>query len=131
MLGLDTNVLLRYLIRDDAKQARIADNRIERGLAEGDMFFVNHIVLCELAWTLDRSYRFAREDIAGTLEYILATAQFVIDFKDDVTVAINDYKTTNADFADCLIGRRNKSAGCERTISFDRDTKSLGAFEII
>ena len=131
MLGLDTNVLLRYLVRDDEKQARTADARIAEGAAENGRFFVNHVVLCELAWTLDRTYGLAREDIAVTIQCVLSTAQFVIEEKQDVVRALQDFSATGADFADCLIGRKNASSGCDRTLTFDKRAKGLSAFELI
>jgi predicted nucleic-acid-binding protein len=76
--GLDTNVLLRYLLRDDLAQAGRADHEIERD----ERFLIDGIVLCEMVWVLEVGYGFSRGDVAAALERILATAQFEVEAKD-------------------------------------------------
>jgi predicted nucleic-acid-binding protein len=125
--GLDTNVLLRYLLRDDPAQAARADREIERG----DRFLIDGIVLCEIVWVLEVGYRLSRRDVAAALERILATAQFEIETKDLVLAALDDFRGSMADFSDCLIGRRNRAAGAEATVTFDRSLKGLPGFRLL
>ena len=127
MTGLDTNVILRYLLRDDPAQARRADQEIERG----GRFLIDSIVLCELVWVLEGGYGFSRGDVVAALERILATAQFEIEAKDLALAALDDFKGSTADFSDCLIGRRNRAAGAQETITFDQSLKGLPSFRLL
>lgn len=127
MIGLDTNVLLRYILKDDAAQAARAERELERD----ERFLIDGIVLCELVWVLEAGYGFSRTNIAGALDKILATAQFEIESKDLVLVALDDFRRSAADFSDCLIGRRNRSAGAPETVTFDRSLKGLEGFRLL
>lgn len=127
MTGLDTNVLLRYLLKDDAAQA----GRAERELERDERFLIDGIVLCELVWVLETGYGFSRTDIVTALEKIVATAQFEIESKDVVVMALDDFRRSAADFSDCLIGRRNRGAGARETVTFDRSLKGLAGFRLL
>ncbi len=127
MTGVDTNVLLRYLVRDDPTQAARAARELERG----ERFLVGSIVLCELVWVLETGYGFSRRDVAATLERILATAQFEIEAKDLALGALDDFRRSTADFSDCLLGRRNRAAGAAETVTFDRGLKGLEGFRLL
>jgi len=125
--GVDTNVLLRYLVRDEPTQAARAARELERG----ERFLVGSIVLCELVWVLETGYGFSRRDVAATLERILATAQFEIEAKDLALGALDDFRRSTADFSDCLLGRRNRAAGAAETVTFDRSLKGLEGFRLL
>jgi predicted nucleic-acid-binding protein len=127
VIGLDTNVLLRYVLRDEPVQAA----RAEREIEGGDRFLIDGIVLCELVWVLDAGYGFTRAEIAGALDRILATAQFEIEGKDLALAALGDFRRTAADFSDCLIGRRNHAGGATETVTFDRSLKGLAGFRLL
>ncbi len=127
MTGVDTNVLLRYLVRDEPTQAARAARELERG----ERFLVGSIVLCELVWVLETGYGFSRRDVAVTLERILATAQFEIEAKDLALGALDDFRRSTADFSDCLLGRRNRAAGAAETVTFDRSLKGLEGFRLL
>ncbi len=131
MIGLDTNVLVRYLVRDDKRQARKASAFIRHAAREGMRCFINHIVLCELVWVLESAYDFSKREITGVLEKIMMTEQFVIANKDIVRQAIKDYEMGKGDLADHLIGRINLTFECESTLTFDRALKSSAAFRIL
>jgi predicted nucleic-acid-binding protein len=125
--GVDTNVLLRYIVRDEPTQAARAARELERG----ERFLVGSIVLCEVVWVLETGYGFSRRDIAVTLERILATAQFEIEAKDLALAALDDFRRSTADFSDCLLGRRNRAAGAAETVTFDRSLKGLEGFRLL
>jgi len=131
MKGLDTNVLVRYLVRDDKKQAEVASAFMRKLSTSGEKCFINLVVACELVWVLESAYDFTRAEISEALEGILVTKQFEIESKDVVRQAVNDYRRGGGDIADYLIGRINKSFGCERTVTFDRALKSAQAFIIL
>ena len=127
MTGLDTNVLLRYLLRDEPSQAARAARELERD----ERFLIGPIVLCEMVWVLETGYGFSRREIAATLEKVLATAQFEIDGKDVALAALDDFRASTADFADCMIGRRNRAAGAVETVTFDRSLRDLDGFRLL
>lgn len=131
MIGLDANVLVRYLTRDDPAQYAKAATFIDRALDRGEQFLVNTAVLCELVWVLGTAYEYSREEIAGALEQLFATAQFEIERVDDARQALRDFRSTKADFSDALIGRINRSLGAAHTVTFDRGLKGLEAFRLL
>jgi len=131
MKGLDTNVLVRYLVRDDKKQAETASAFIQEAVDSGELIFINIVVLCELIWVLESAYGFHRTEIADVCEKILKTRQFEIESKEIVRGAINDYKKGKADFADYLIGRVNRMKGCDSTATFDRSLKNEEGFVVL
>jgi len=120
MIGLDTNVLVRYITQDDPKQAAAASIAIESAAERGETLLVQPIVLCELVWVLHRAYGFRKADILPVLERVLRTVQFEVADKDTVSAGVDDYRRGRADFADCYVGRANAGAGAERTLTFDR-----------
>jgi predicted nucleic-acid-binding protein len=129
MIGLDTNVLVRYLVQDDPAQSRQVNVLIDRAAARETAMYINHIVMCELAWVLGSGYKYGRSALADVLERILLSKQFEIEKKDLVWVALATFKGGRADFADCLIGVINDVAGCESTLTFDRSAASLRSFK--
>jgi predicted nucleic-acid-binding protein len=131
MIGLDTNVLVRYLVQDDPAQTRQANALIDRAAAHETPMFINHVVMCELAWVLSRGYGYAKSALAEVIEKILLGKQFEIEGKDLVWTALANFKASRADFSDCLIGVINDVAGCESTLTFDRSAASLRAFKQI
>ena len=131
MTGLDTNILVRYLVRDDEKQAGKASSCIRSIVASGKSCFISSIVLCELVWVLESAYGYAKGEIADVLEKLLITKQFEIESKDIVRQTIYDYKNGNGDIADYLIGRINHAKGCDVTYTFDRSLKGSSLFSVL
>ncbi len=131
MRGLDTNVLVRYLVWDDKKQAQKAADCIQEIIDSGNLCFVNIIVFCELVWVLESAYGFSRDEITEVCEKMLMIKQFEIESKDIVRMAVNDYKNGKADLADYLIGNVNENKGCKFTYTFDRALKKHNEFALI
>jgi predicted nucleic-acid-binding protein len=119
MLGLDTNVLLRYIVQDDARQAQTASRFIEHALSTAAPGFIGHIVLCEMTWVLESGYGYEREQIAATLQRVLETDRFQIERPALAWRALDAYHD-GIDFADALIALIGDAEGCEHTVSFDR-----------
>ena len=115
MIGLDTNVLVRYLVQDDAAQARAAAQLIEGVLTAERMGFVSCIVMCELVWVLESAYGFGRTQIVPVLRQLLATVEVRIESADTVALALRSYESDAADFADHLVALLNQNHGCEAT----------------
>ena len=131
MIGLDTNVLLRYLVADDVPQATRAKAAIERAAGNGETLLVCAPVLCELSWVLASSYRYSREEMSAVIEAILATAQFEIEHAEEARAALDDFRATRADFSDAFLGRIHAALGAEHTATFDRDLKTLSTFRVL
>ena len=114
MIGLDTNVLVRYLTQDDAAQARKADAVINDAVARRERCVIGPVVLCELVWVLREAYDTPKDQLLTTLERILATQQFEIVEKDRMREAFEAFRTGRADFADCVIGHYQSSRRLRR-----------------
>jgi predicted nucleic-acid-binding protein len=131
MRGLDTNVLVRYLVQDDKKQAEKASAAILKAVSGAKRCYINHAVLCELVWVLESAYDYPKDSIADVLNKILSTKQFDVDSKELVSHAVRDYSGGKGDFADYLIGRVNRGKGCETTLTFDLALKSSPHFTLL
>lgn len=130
MIGLDSNVLVRYLTQDDAAQSKKADQLIDEAIRAGEPLFLNHVVLSEVNWVLARAYGYGGVALADTLEKILSAAQFEFEDKNALWQALAAFRDSGADFADCLIGVKNAAAGCRSTVTFDRRPARLPQFAL-
>lgn len=126
MNGIDTNVLIRFLVADDEAQAVKARRYIESGPA-----YVNCIVLSEVIWVLESAYGFDKESILTMLERLLSTHEVTVEDPDITLAALGDFRRSSAGFTDCLIGRRNAAQGCSETGSFDKRAKGSRGFRIL
>jgi predicted nucleic-acid-binding protein len=127
--GIDTTVLVRYITDDDPHQSPKAKRFIEDAEDSGERLFVNATVVCELCWTLhSQPYRFDRPSIAAALERMLQARIFEIEHRDLISRSMRDYRLGRADFADYLIGHRNRAAGCTDTVTFDRRLDEAAGF---
>jgi predicted nucleic-acid-binding protein len=131
MIGLDTNVLVRYLMQDDPAQFARAAAFIDAASEREEQFLINTPVLCELVWVLATVYDYSREEIAQALEQIFTTAQFEIERLDEARQALGDFRSSKADYSDALIGRINRSLGAKHTVTFDRDLKAVETFRLL
>lgn len=129
MIALDTNVLVRYLVEDDPRQAAAAAELINRTIARGEQLFIPQIVLCELVWVLSFAYEFGRGEIATALRQIRRGAQIAIEAPDQVREAIEAYARGKGDFADHLIAERAMAEGCTKVFTFNRALHSDSRFE--
>ncbi len=131
MKGVDTNVLIRFIVRDDADQAAAADHFLESECSREAPCLINRIVLCELVWMLDRGYRYRRGPIAGVIDKILRTEEFRVENAAEAWAALQAYRDGRADFADCLIGETNRALGCAVTATFDRYAGRMEEFVLL
>lgn len=130
MIALDTNVLVRYLVQDDATQAQIASDVIY-GLSEADLGFVGREVLIELVWVLERAYGFSRMEIANALDGLLAAIELVIENADDLGLAIELYRNDGYGFADMMIAAAARRAGARELVTFDRKAARLRGVRLL
>lgn len=120
MIGLDTNVLVRFIMQDDERQAQLASSLIESLRAEAPGF-VSAVSVVELIWVLDSCYGLTRKQLAAALEGLLRTQELVVENAETMWKALRLFRDAKGGFADCLIACSASSAGCERTMTFDRD----------
>ncbi len=119
MIGLDTNVLVRYIAQDDAAQSPKATRLIESLTAE-DPAYIGLVSLTELVWVLTGCYSCGKDDVVAVLEGLLRTKGLLVESAETVWKAVRLFKGGSTDFADCLIERSANRAGCDHTATFDR-----------
>ena len=120
MIGLDTNVMVRYLVQDDEQQSKLATDLIEDQCSTESPLFINEITLCEIIWVLKRAYGYEKTVILDILQQLLACKDLVFSSHSEASLALRDYEVGNADFSDYFIGQLNKKHGCAFTYSFDK-----------
>ena len=126
MIGLDTNVLARYIMQDDPKQSPKA-NKIIESLESDNPGFITIVSVIELYWVLTTCYELSDDQFLQALEAVLRTKQFVVENADQVLRALRIFEKGGSDFADCLIERTAASAGCTKIMTFDvRAAKQAG-----
>lgn len=118
MIGLDTNILLRTIDQTDPAQSRAVDALLSD--PEQQPRFVNLVVLCEFAWTLDRTYKRKRPEIAERLSHVLEAPEFDVERSELAERALSRYRDGRADFAGYVLAEINREAGCRTTLTFDR-----------
>ena len=126
MIGLDTNVLVRYLTQDDPDQAARATRVVEQELTEGMPGFVGLVVLVETAWVLQRLYSASPEEVRETVSDLLGSSAIVVEHRDVVARALAISKQGSCDFADAVITASAFNAGCDKVVSFDRGAIRAG-----
>ncbi len=119
MIGLDTNVVVRYIMQDDVKQSKLATALMER-LTDVQPGFLSLVCITELVWVLESAYGLVRQQVVDVLSNLISIDVLKIERVSVVAAAIRNFREGSADFADCLIERSAANAGCERTMTFDR-----------
>jgi len=128
MLGIDTNVLVRFLVRDHEPQFERARRLIRRAVAAGEDVFVSLLVLLETEWVLRSRYTLQKPEIMATISALLDATELRFEDEAAIEEALFIWKDTSAEFADCLIGARNRRLGCRATATFDAKAVELPGF---
>lgn len=131
MIGLDTNVVLRYLLQDDPRQVWQANEIFERRLSEREPGFLSLVCVLEIVWVLRSLLRQGAVEIAGHLEHLLAADSLVVQNEQQVFEAAFALKRGTGEFEDALIVALNAWAGCEKTLTLDRRSGRLTGFEVV
>ena len=129
MIGLDTNVLVRYFTQDDEAQA-VRANEVVDGLTESDPGYVTLIALAETWWVLRGAYAIDRATVTGILKGLVDSKEIIVELADTVRRSL-DRTERGADFADSLIQERGVDAGCERTVTFDANAAKRAGMEML
>jgi predicted nucleic-acid-binding protein len=129
MIGLDSNILIRYLTQDDPIQSAKATEIIEQRLTEENPGFVSVVAMVETVWVLDRAYDLSRQEIAAAVERVLQAAVLVVENEQEIFTAMIALKKGDGSFADAVIAALGFRAGCSCTLTFDRKALRLSGFE--
>jgi predicted nucleic-acid-binding protein len=131
MIGLDTNLLVRYIAQDDAVQSAAATQIIEDRLTVEDPGYISIVTMAETVWVLDRSYGVPAIEIAATVERILQTDVLFVQNEQEVFTAVVALKKGAGSFSDALIGALGTRAGCAVTLTFDKKAARLKGFQLV
>lgn len=130
MIGLDTNILVRYLTQDDSVQSAKATEIIEQRLTASNRGFVSIVTMAEIVWVLDRAYGFTNKEITAAIERMLQVEVLLIENEQEVFAAMITLKRGQGAFADALIAELGAKAGCTHTLTFDRKASRLPGFTL-
>ena len=128
MIGLDTNILVRYLTQDDREQSPKATELIEHRLTERDPGFISVVAMIEAVWVFDRAYGLDSQEIAGAVERILQVDVLTVENEQEVFTAMITLRQGRGSFADALIAELGSRAGCQHTLTFDQKALRLSGF---
>jgi len=128
MLGIDTNVLVRFLVRDHETQFSRAQRLIRRAVAGGEDVFVSLLVLLETEWVLRSRYALRKAEIMVTISGLLDAAELRFEDEAAIEETLFAWEHSDAEFADCLIGARNRRLGCRASATFDAKAMGLPYF---
>ena len=128
MLGLDTNVLVRFLVRDDEAQFERARRLIKREVGTREKILISLLVLLETEWVLRSRYGLQKHQIVDAISGLLDATELELEDEPTIEEALYDWKEGVAEFADCLIGARHRRLGCRATATFDAGAVKLPGF---
>ena len=132
MIGIDTNILVRYLVQDAPVQAAIVNKLMARCEDDEDEIWIAQITLCEMVWVLESCYKFSKQEILKVFNALFEITQIKMENSAIVYEALSDYKKhKKSDFADCLIGKNNRVHGCSSTYTFDKGASKLEYFKLL
>ena len=130
MIGLDTNVLVRFLVKDDPTQTPVAV-RMVRSFNADEPGFLSLVAVAELIWVLRISYRYTKDEITNVVETLLESREIIIEREELVADSLRRFVKGTADFADYLIERSGRSAGCTDTLTFDKTAASSAGMRLL
>lgn len=131
MLGIDTNVLVRYFAQDDARQSPLATRFIEHTLSAAEPGHVSLVSLAEFVWVMRTVYRNSVPDISQALLLLLDDKRFVVQQASAAWAALDAYRVQGVDFADALIAALDRAAGCTATVTFDRNAARISGVTLL
>jgi predicted nucleic-acid-binding protein len=126
MIGIDTNILVRYLVQDDDTQAAQATLLIEKTISVDMPAYITLISLVEVVWVLNSCYGINKNDLCVMIRMVLETKQFLIEQSESCYRALKLFEQGHGDFSDALIATLSKDAGCSQTLTFDKKALSVG-----
>lgn len=130
MIGLDTNILVRYFTFDDPSQTARAIEVID-SLTSEEPGFVSLVVIAELVWVLDSAYRLRKDEIINCLEMLLRSEETVVQEADTAWQALTAFKKNGGGYSDCLIERLGHAVGCRHTLTFDQKAANTAGMKLL
>jgi predicted nucleic-acid-binding protein len=130
VIGLDTNILVRYFSQDDPKQSALA-NRAIAALSKDEPGFISLVTLCELVWVLEAAYDLKKPSLLDILRTLLESDELAIESKPVAWAALADFANASFDFSDAVIAGVGKQAGCLHTLTFDKRAARSSAFVLL
>ena len=132
MIGIDTNVLVRFIVRDDEKQFLMAKEIFENNLTKENPGYVNLVVSCELSWLLLRTYKIPKDIFIQITNSLICKSQLVFQYEEALLKAVETFKEINADFHDILIHHANAENDTNITLTFDKNAaKRINGFQLV
>ena len=131
MRAIDTNVLVRFLVNDEPRQSKMAHELFHRAERSRDRLYVSNMVLLETLWVLESAYAVDRESLLETLNELLLMPLLAFENRELVQAVLMNPRTGKADLSDLFIGHAAQLAGCETTITFDKQAARLPLFELL
>ena len=130
MIGLDTNVLVRYIMQDNPEQSSKANQLIEN-LTKDKRAYFSHITLVEIIWVLESCYELDKNDVIKVIDGILRSRELCTENSEVLWRAFRLFQQSNADFSDCLISVTGLKDGCKKTYTFDKKAAKLSGMELL
>ena len=130
MPALDTNLLVRYIVQDDAAQLAAARRLIGRCVAEGSTLFVPVTVVLELEWVLRSRFEFGKENVQMTLSSLFSAAELTFESERALEVALQLFRKGSTDFADCLHVGLATQAGEQPLWTFDKGAAKISGAKL-
>ena len=131
MKALDTNILVRFLVRDDQEQSERVYRHFKAAEADRALFFVSIPVLLELIWVLDSVYEIARYDILNAIEELLLLPIVSFDGQPAIRRFIAEARNNNLDLSDLLIACDAELSGCDKVLTFDKKAAKSELFTLL
>ena len=131
MIAFDTNLIVRLMVEDDERQAKVARNILDNAVEQGERVLVTDIVLSELEWVLDSAYRVPRLRLLAAIQRLAADNRFVFEDQERLANALTRYQDGEGDLSDYLLGLKSRKAGASTTYTFDRALRGEEPFTVV
>ena len=131
MIALDTNILIRLIVRDDPKQTALAERLVETAAENGEPCLATDPVLCEIGWVLESVYGAARSEILAAMQELLAQEVFTFEDREAFQRAVDLCQRSKLDLSDLLIGAKGQARGARTTYTFERPLARQEGFSLL
>lgn len=131
MIAIDTNVLVRYLVRDDEAQFLAASNLIADCIADSQPVLISLLVMLETEWVLRSRYKISKFEIVAVFNKLLESKETVFEDEESLEESLYVWKENGADFADCLIVAKSRRLGCSSLMTFDLKASALPGAQLL
>lgn len=131
MKALDTNVLIRFLVMDDERQAKAVYRIFKQAESDNEILFIPLLVLLETVWVLESVYKISRKDILDSVDKLLLMPVLEFEAQSMIMTFISSARETKTDLSDLLIAHSARFAGCEYVLTFDKRASNFGFFRLL